>query len=99
MEKSIIIYNTPSGNVQVEVMLQKENVWLSQQKIADVFGVKRPAITKHLKNIFETSELQESLVSSILEHTTLHGAIANKTQLSKTKYYNLDAIIAVGYRV
>jgi hypothetical protein len=99
MEQSIIFYNTPSGNVQVEVMLQNENVWLSQQKIADVFGVKRPAITKHLKNIFETSELQESLVSSILEHTTSHGAIANKTQLSKTKYYNLDAIIAVGYRV
>jgi hypothetical protein len=99
MEQSIIFYNTPSGNVQVEVMLQNENVWLSQQKIADVFGVKRPAITKHLKNIFETNELQESLVSSILEHTTSHGAIANKTQLSKTKYYNLDAIIAVGYRV
>jgi hypothetical protein len=99
MEQSIIFYNTPSGNVQVEVLLQNENVWLSQQKIADVFGVKRPAITKHLKNIFETKELQESLVSSILEHTTSHGAIANKTQVSKTKYYNLDAIIAVGYRV
>jgi hypothetical protein len=99
MEQRIIFYNTPNGNVQVEVLLQNENVWLSQQKIAEVFGVKRPAITKHLKNIFETAELQEHLVSSILEHTTAHGAIANKTQLSKTKYYNLDAIIAVGYRV
>ncbi len=73
--------------------------WLTQQKIADLFGVQRPAITKHLKNIFETGELDEKLVCSGLEHTTQHGAIRGKTQETKTKYYNLDAIISVGYRV
>jgi hypothetical protein len=61
--------------------------------------VQRPAVTKHLKNIFEAGELIEEVVSSILEHTTQHGAIAGKTQDLKVKYYNLDAIISVGYRI
>ena len=95
----ILLYTTPNGNVKVEIYLHNENIWLTQQKIADLFGVQRPAITKHLKNIFETGELQEQMVSSILEHTTQHGAIEGKTQETKTKYYNLDAIISVGYRV
>ncbi len=99
MEQSIIFYNTPNGNVKVEVLLQNENLWLSQIKIAELFGVQRPAITKHLKNIFASGELKEELVSSILEHTTLHGALENKTQTAYTKLYNLDAIISVGYRV
>lgn len=95
----ILLYNTPNGKVKVEVLLQNETIWLNQSKIAEVFGVQRPAITKHLKNIFETGELKEKLVSSILEHTTLHGAMADKTQTIKTRFYNLDAIISVGYRV
>ncbi len=95
----VLLYTTPNGNVKVEIYLQNETVWLTQQKIADLFGVQRPAITKHLKNIFETGELKEEVVSSILEHTTQHGAIEGKTQEAKTKYYNLDAIISVGYRV
>ena len=95
----ILLYTTPNGNVKVEIYLHNENIWLTQQKIANLFGVQRPAITKHLKNIFETGELQEQMVSSILEHTTQHGAIEGKTQETKTKYYNLDAIISVGYRV
>lgn len=95
----ILLYTTPNGKVKVEIFLQNETIWLTQQKIADLFGVQRPAITKHLKNIFETGELQEELVSSILEHTTQHGAIAGKTQEAKVKLYNLDAIISVGYRV
>jgi hypothetical protein len=61
--------------------------------------VQRPAITKHLQNIFDSAELDEQVVSSILEHTTAHGAIPGKTQTRTVKYYNLDAIIAVGYRV
>jgi hypothetical protein len=85
--------------VKVEIYLQNETIWLTQQKIADLFGVQRPAVTKHLKNIFEAGELIEEVVSSILEHTTQHGAIAGKTQDLKVKYYNLDAIISVGYRV
>ena len=95
----ILLYTTPNGNVKVEIFIKDETVWLTQQKIADLFGVLRPAITKHLKNIFETGELKEDMVSSILEHTTQHGAIEGKTQETKVKYYNLDAIISVGYRV
>jgi hypothetical protein len=95
----ILLYTTPNGNVKVEIYLQNETIWLTQQKIADLFGVQRPAITKHLKNIFETGELKEEVVSSISEHTTPHGAMEGKTQETKVKYYNLDAIISVGYRV
>lgn len=95
----ILLYTTPNGSVKVEIYLQNETIWLTQQKIADLFGVQRPAITKHLKNIFETGELKEEVVCSILEHTTQHGAIKNKTQETRTKYYNLDVIISVGYRV
>lgn len=95
----IILYNSPSGNVKVEVRLENDTLWLSQQKIADLFGVKRPAITKHLKNIFDSKELDEQVVCSHLEHTSKHGAIADKTQQVKVKYYNLDVIISVGYRV
>ncbi|MEO6833825.1 MAG: virulence RhuM family protein [Chitinophagaceae bacterium] len=95
----ILIYNTPNGKVKVEIYIQNETIWLTQQKIADLFGVQRPAITKHLKNIFETGELKEEVVSSILEHTTPHGAMEGKTQETKVRFYNLDAIISVGYRV
>jgi len=95
----ILLYTTPNGKVKVEIYLQNETIWLSQQKIADLFGVQRPAVTKHLKNIFDTGELQEEVVSSILEHTTQHGAMEGKTQEKKVKFYNLDAIISVGYRV
>lgn len=94
-----LLYTTPNGKVRVEIFLHNETVWLTQEKISELFGVQRPAITKHLKNIFDSRELDESMVSSILEHTTAHGAIAGKTQTKAVKYYNLDAIISVGYRV
>ena len=94
-----LLYTTPNGKVKVEIFLHDENIWLTQDKIALLFGVQRPAITKHLKNIFESGELQENSVSSILEHTTKHGAIKGKTQTKPVKFYNLDAIISVGYRV
>ena len=89
----IIIYRTEDGRTQLEVRLEDENVWLSQQQIANLFGVQRPAITKHLRNIFESGELEENSVSSILEHTASDG------KNYKTQFYNLDAIISVGYRV
>lgn len=95
----ILLYTTPNGKVKVEIYLQNETIWLTQQKIADLFRVQRPAVTKHLKNIFETGELKEEVVSSILEHTTQHGAMIDKTQSKTTRLYNLDAIISVGYRV
>ena len=71
----ILLYNTPDGRVKVEIYLQNETVWLTQQKIAELFGVQRPAVTKHLKNIFEAGELTEQAVSSILEHTASDGKI------------------------
>ena len=94
-----LLYTTPNGEVRVEIFLMNETIWLTQDKIAELFGVQRPAITKHLKNIFESGELDENVVRSILEHTTKHGAIEDKTQTKAAKYYNLDAIISVGYRV
>ncbi|WP_293672529.1 virulence RhuM family protein [Thiolapillus sp.] len=94
-----LLYTAPNGEVKVEVLLSNETIWLTQERMAELFGVQRPAITKHLKNIFESNELKESVVCSILEHTTTHGAMEGKTQTSRVKYYNLDAVISVGYRV
>ncbi len=94
-----LLYTSPDGEVKVEVFLHNENIWLTQDRIAELFGVQRPAITKHLQNIFTEAELEEDKVSSILEHTTKHGAIEGKTQTQQVKFYNLDAVIAVGYRV
>lgn len=91
--KKFILYTAPSGEIRVDVLLQNESVWLTQKTIAELFGVQRPAITKHLGNIFEAGELEENSVSSILEHTAEDGKIY------PTKFYNLDAIISVGYRV
>lgn len=94
-----LLYTAPNGDIRVEVLLSHETIWLTQKRMAELFGVGVPAISKHLKNIFESGELQEELVVSILENTTEHGAIAGKTQTQKVKYYNLDAVISVGYRV
>ena len=88
-----LLYTAPGGGVKVEVILNDETIWLTQQRIADLFGVQRPAITKHLKNIYESGELDKNTTSSILEH------VGETRQTYTTKYYNLDAIISVGYRV
>lgn len=95
----IIIYQTSDGSTAMDVRLENETIWLTQKQIAELFGTKRPAITKHLKNIFVSGELDENAVCSILEHTTPHGAMADKMQTTEVKYYNLDAILSVGYRV
>ncbi len=95
----ILLYKTEDGLIKIDTVFQNETIWLTQARMAELFDVKRPAVTKHLKNIFESGELDEQVVSSILEHTTVHGAIEGKTQIKQVKYYNLDAIIAVGYRV
>ena len=94
-----LLYKTPNGDVKVDVLLQNETIWMPQKRIAELFEVQRPAITKHLRNIFDSNELDEKVVCSILELPTQHGAIDGKIQINKTKFYNLDAIIAVGYRV
>ena len=88
-----LLYTTPNGKVKVEIFLRDENVWLTQAKIAELFDIDRSVITKHLKNIFESGELQEDSVCANFAHTAADG----KTY--QTKFYNLDAIISVGYRV
>jgi len=97
--RQFLLYKTDNGDIKVDVLLQNETIWLPQTKIAELFEVQVPAVFKHLKNIFASGELDEKVVVSILEITTQHGAIAEKTQVKPTKFYNLDAIIAVGYRV
>jgi hypothetical protein len=89
----IIFYTTPKGNVKIAVVFNNETFWLTQKAMAELFGVKVPAISKHLTNIFDTNELAENSVISILETTAADG------KKYKTSYYSLDAIIAVGYRV
>ncbi len=89
----ILLYTTPDGKVKVEIYLQNETIWLTQQKIADLFGVERSVVTKHLKNIFQSGELNKITVSAKIAHTASDG----KNYL--TQFYNLDAIISVGYRV
>lgn len=89
----IVVYQTSKKEAELKVRLEKETVWLTQTQIALLFGTQRPAITKHLSNIFKCGELKKKSVSSILEHTAVDG----KTY--KTQFYSLDAIISVGYRV
>ncbi|MDR1339512.1 MAG: virulence RhuM family protein [Prevotellaceae bacterium] len=89
----IIIYQAPNGETRLDVRLEGETVWLTQEQIAYLFGTQRPAVTKHLKNIFTSGELDNNSVCSILEHT----AADNKKY--QTKFYNLDAILSVGYRI
>lgn len=95
----ILLYQNGAEKEVVNVVFHDENFWLTQKGMAELFGVKVPAISKHLKNIFLDEELDESMVVSKMEITTPHGAIEGKTQTNEANFYNLDAIIAVGYRV
>ncbi len=91
--QQFLLYTAPDGAVKVEVFFKDETAWLTQKALAELFGVKVPAVNKHLKNIFGSGELVENAVISILETTAADG------KNYQTRYYNLDAIIAVGYRV
>ena len=95
----LVIYQTPDGDTRLDVTVRSETIWLTQRQIADLFGTKVPAISKHLKNIFTSGELKEVEVISKMETTSAHGAIPGKTQTKETNFYNLDAILSVGYRV
>ena len=101
MEKDFrfLIYKSEEEDISVDAVVKDESIWLSQKGMAELFGVQVPAINKHLKNIFEDGELNEEVVISKMEITTQHGAIPEKVQSKETKFYNLDAIISVGYRV
>ncbi len=94
-----LVYRSSNEDVSVNAIIKDETVWLTQKGMAELFGVQIPAISKHLKNIFDEGELDEGVVVSKMEITTPHGAMPDKTQTQNAQFYNLDAIISVGYRV
>lgn len=89
----LLLYTSPDGQIRIDVVYHDDTVWLTQKKMAELFGVQVPAISKHLKNIFESAELVAESVVSEMERTAADGKVY------KTRFYSLDAIIAVGYRV
>lgn len=99
IQDEIVLYQSEDGNVKVDVLFQNETVWLTQEQMAMLFGKGRTTITEHIGNIFSEGELQEEVVCRKFRHTTQHGAIPGLSQTQEVKYYNLDVIISVGYRV
>ena len=96
---NIEIYQSTDGQTNVEVTFDDETVWLSQEQLGLLFERDRTVVGRHIKNIFREGELEEEVVCANFAHTTQHGAIQGKTQTKTTKYYNLDVIISVGYRI
>ncbi len=95
----ILIYQNNEGNIKLDVRLEDETVWLTQDQMAALFGKARTTITEHIQNVFKEGELDENVVCRNFRHTTQHGAMQGKTQDNLVKYYDLDVIISVGYRV
>lgn len=93
---NFILYTTPNGHVQLDILLQDENLWLTQKGLAELFGVERSVITKHLKNIYDSGELDKMSTCAKFAQVQQEG---NRTVRRELEYYNLDAIISVGYRV
>ena len=98
-EIQFLLYSLPDEEGKVQVVIKDETLWCTQKAMAQLFGVGVPAISKHLKNIFEEGELSKNVVVSKMEITTQHGAMEGKTQSKEVEFYSIDAIIAVGYRV
>lgn len=98
-QMKIVLYHSNEGDVSVNAYIMNDSLWITQKTMAELFGVQVPAISKHLKKIFEEGELDEKVVISKMEITSPHGAIPGKTQENEAMFYNLDAIISVGYRV
>lgn len=98
-QSQILIYQSTTENIKIDVRLENETVWLTQNQMALLFGKGRTTITEHIGNIFKEGELNEKMVCRDFRHTTQHGAVKGKTQTKNVKYYNLDVIISVGYRV
>jgi hypothetical protein len=95
----ILIYQSKQGDIKIDVRLEDQTVWLTQDQMASLFGKGRSTITEHITNIFKDGELNEEVVCRNFRLTTQHGAIEGKTQSKEVKNYNLDVIISVGYRV
>ena len=98
-QMEMVLYNSDDGEVSVNAYIKDESLWVTQKTMAELFGVDKSGISRHLKNIFDTGELDETVVVAKNATTTQHGAIEGKLQTSETNFYNLDAIISVGYRV
>ena len=98
-EFEFLVYKVAGEDITVNAVIKDETVWLTQSTMAKLFAVDKSSISRHLKNIFSEGELDEKVVVAKIETTTQHGAIAGKTQTRETNFYNLDAIISVGYRV
>ena len=93
----IVIYE--DGSLVLETTIKDDTVWLNQKQMEKLFGRERSVISKHIKNVFNEGELEEKVVCANFAHTTKHGAIEGKVQSKNVKYYNLDVVISVGYRV
>ena len=99
MQNKIEIYKTADNQTEINVHFDADTVWLSQLQMSELFGRDRTVITRHIGNIFKDNELDKKVVCAKFAHTTQHGAIKGKEQVSETEFYNLDVIISVGYRV
>jgi len=99
MNSEILIYKNREGNIKIDVRLEEETVWLTQEQMANLFGKARTTITEHIQNVFKEGELNEEEVCRNFRLTTQHGAMEGRTQEVSVKHYNLDVVISVGYRV
>ena len=98
-EFQFLLYKAADENISVDAVIKDETIWLTQKSMAELYGVDKSGISRHLKNIFSEGELDEKVVVANFATTTQHGAMEGKTQTNPTRFYNLDAIISVGYRV
>ena len=98
-EMQFLLYHSEEDDVSVNALIRDEDIWVTQKAMAEIFDVNVSSISRHLNNIFEEHELDEKVVIAKIATTTQHGAISGKTQTKDVNYYNLDAIISVGYRV
>ena len=98
-KSELILYKNQEGNIKIDVLLEDETVWLTQNQMALLFGKDRTTINRHIGNVFREGELDEKQGCAFFTHTTQHGFIKGKSQEREVKYYNLDVIISVGYRV
>ena len=98
-QMEMVLYYSDEGDVSVDAYIKDESIWITQKAMAELFGVDKSGISRHLKKIFESSELDEKVVVAKIATTSPHGAIPGKTQDKESMFYNLDAIISVGYRV
>ena len=99
MNSDILIYQNSDGNIKIDVRLEEETVWLTQDQMATLFGKAKSTINEHIKNVFTEGELDEKVVVRKFRITTQHGAMTGKTQEVEVNGYNLDVIISVGYRL